>query len=290
MVKKESEPVELEREPKRRRRIRWWMIVLIVILVPILALVIWILILRGAFEPPEPEATLPPEAVAEGGVFYQTNFEDPAQFADWEVFDDGRISAAIENGQLVISITTLEDTGAWSGLTTAAFTDFVLDVDAVKLAGSDDNGIMVIFRRVDDQNFNRFDITSNGYYALSTMRGGEYRVISNYGPSPAILKGDATNHIRIRGVGDQFWFEVNDTPLSLCVSSDPGVQPLWDVKAAEPTCLGGDVVDVWQNADLPEGRIGLGAQAFVGFDQETNSSTMAESTIGFDNLVIAAPE
>ncbi len=290
MAKKESEPVELEREPRPRRRLRWWMIVLIVILVPILALAIWVLTLRGAFEAPEAEATLPPEAVAEGGVFYETNFEDPAQFTDWEIFDDGRISAAIENGQLVVSIITVDDQGAWSGLTTAAFTDFVLDVDAVKLAGPDDNGIVVIFRRVDDQNYNRFEITSDGFYALSTLRGGEYAVISNYGPSPAILTGDAVNHIRIRGIGDQFSFEVNDTPLQLCVSPDSNVQPLWDVTAAEPTCLGGEVVDAWQNADLMEGRIGLGAQAFTGFDMDTGSSTMAEATIAFDNLVIAAPE
>jgi hypothetical protein len=50
------------------------------------------------------------------------------------------------------------------------------------------------------------------------------------------------------------------------------------------------VVESWQNADLPEGRIGLGAQAFTGFDVDTGMSTMAEATIGFDNLVIAAPE
>jgi hypothetical protein len=71
--------------------------------------------------------------------------------------------------------------------------------------------------------------------------------------------------------------------MLLCIATDPDTRPLWDHGAPEPTCVGGELTDVWQNADFERGKLGLGAQGFAGFD------TMAEAVIGFDNLVIVSP-
>lgn len=244
--------------------------------------------LERAFERP-PTLPPPPPTSSEGGagaedLLYAADFDDLEQAADWELYNDGIIAAQIAEGMLVVSVNALEDKGAWSGLN-YTFEDFVLEVDAKKLAGPDNNGMVVIFRLTNAANYNRFEISSDGYYRLSMVRGGVSRIVSDYNRSAAILIGEATNHITLRAVGDAFTFAVNGQPLALCVSDDPAVQPLWDI--AGGTCLGGEVTEVWRNADLPRGRVGLGVQGFAGFDGE--NLTPAQATVGFDNLVIAKP-
>lgn len=233
---------------------------------------------------PPPPPTLAEGSVQGGDVLYAADFDDPAQAADWELYNDGIIAAQIAEGMLVVSVNALEDKGAWSGLN-YTFEDFVLEVDARKLAGPDNNGIVVIFRLTDAANYNRFEISSDGYYRLSMVRNGVSRIVSDYNYATAILAGEATNHITLRAEGDTFRFAVNGQPLALCVSDDPNVQPLWDI--ASGACLGGAVSEAWHNADLPRGRIGLGVQGFTAFDGE--NLTPAQATVGFDNVVITRP-
>lgn len=275
-----------------RRRLRWWIVPVAAIVIGVGALLIWLFRPRieRAFERPATLPPPPPTAVGDtggaqpDGVLYAANFDDEAQAADWNLFDDGIISARLSGGMLVVDVNALENKGAWSGLN-YTFEDFVLDVDATKLGGPDDNGIVIVFRLTDEGNYNRFDISSDGYYTLTMVRGGLSRTVSDYNLSEAILMGEATNHIQVRAVGDAFSFAVNGQALRLCVSEDAAVQPLWDPSTGE--CLGGEIVDEWRNGDLPRGRIGLGAQGFTGFDGEMDTPALA--TIGFDNLVISMP-
>jgi hypothetical protein len=286
-----------ERGPNEsgRRRVRWWVIPLAVIALALVLAFLWVFRFRiqRAFEP-APTLPPPPPTAAEagesagseggggaGGVLYQTAFDDPAAGEDWELFDDGVVAAQIEDGQLVVAVNAITDQGTWSGLN-YTFEDFALDVDAAKLAGPDNNGIIVIFRLVDNKNYNRFDISSDGYYRLIAVRDGAQRVVSgDWASSPAILTGEAANHLRVEAAGDTFRFTVNGKPLRLCVSEDEDTQPI----PMEDECLGGEYVMEWTNGDLTRGKIGLGAQGFTGFDGE--QVTPAEATIGFDNLVIA---
>jgi len=287
MAKRQSDEVTLRRGEKvRRRGFPWWIILLgLIVLIGAGAAYIF----QGRIrEEIKPRATLPPTLAApvDGGatgVLYQTAFDDPASTTVWETFDDGRIAATLKDGMLVVSVNALTDTGTWSGLNYTV-QDFALDVDATKIAGPDDNGIIVVFRLTDKENYNRFDVSSDGYYALSVARGGVRRTVSEFNASPAILQGDGLNHLRIVAVGDTFTFEVNGTRLPLCWSADPAIQPLWD--PANPNqCLGGTLSDSWQNADLPQGKIGLGAQGIPGLNGEP-----ATATIAFDNVVIKAPD
>jgi hypothetical protein len=264
----------------------------VVLAIALIAGLIWLFRFRiqRALTPAE---TLPPppptRAVSGGGeglpagLLYQTDFEDPAALTDWEApFDDGIVSARFEDGMLKVGISALVDTGTWLALN-YTFEDFVLDVDAAKLDGADDNGMMVLFRLVDAQNYNRFDISSEGWYTLSMVRDGLPVVISDFNLSEAIARGEAANHISIRAEGDRFTFSVNGETLELCVSEEEGIRPIW----SEGVCLGGEVVTAWQNDDLLRGKIGLGAQGYTGFDGE--NVTPARTLIGFDNLVIVEP-
>lgn len=286
------QPDEPERiQPGERRR--WWLIPLGGIALALVLAFLWVFRFRiqRAFEP-APTLPPPPPTAAEAGdpagaedgdeagsVLYQTGFDDPAQGADWELFDDGIVSAQIDGGQLVVEVDSITDQGTWSGLN-FTFEDFVLEVDATKLAGPDENGIIVIFRLVDNENYNRFDITSDGYYRLFAVRDGVQQVVSDLAFSPAILTGEATNHLRVEAVGGEFRFSVNGEPLRLCVSDDENVRPI----PMEDECLGGEYVMQWNDDDLMRGKVGLGAQGVTGFDGE--QTTPAQATIGFDNLVI----
>jgi hypothetical protein len=287
MIKKQPDEVTLHRgERTRRRKFPWWIVLLIfLILAGGLAYYVFQGPIRDAFTPP---ATLPPTISSPSGqgtpgILYQANFDDTSGATDWETFDDGRISAKIADGALVVGVNAPTDTGTWSGLN-YTFQDFVLDVDATKLAGPDDNGIFIVFRLTDKENYNRFDISSDGYYALSVVRDGIRRTVSEFNASPAIQVGNAVNHLRLSAIGDTFRFEVNGTVLLMCWSADPAIQPLWD--PANPNqCLGGTLLDSWQNADISQGKIGLGAQGILGIDMPTASATVA-----FDNLVIKTPD
>ncbi len=301
MNKKQPAPVKLQRKPGQRWRFPVWVVPAILVVALIGAGALWLFRLRigQALERPPTLPPPPPTRPVSGepgggadeaggpaavpGVLYEADFEDETQLADWELFNDGVVSARGEGGQLVVSVSAPVDRGTWSGLN-YTFEDFVLEVDATKLAGPDDNGIFVMFRLVDNDNYNRFDISSDGYYSLSMARNGLLQVVSDWRSSPAIATGAATNRIRVEAIGDTFRFAVNGQALPLCVSYEPGVQPLW---GRDGECLGGEIVEMWRNSDLQRGKIGLGAQGFVGFDGE--QSTMAEATIGFDNLQITSP-
>lgn len=286
MARKQNEPVE----PKHTRRNRWILFILIPILL-IAAGLAWVFQgrLRTLFEA---QATLPPPPPGEtgdrSGVLYQTDFAGPETAAEWEPeFNDGTISAQITGGQLIVDVNAFSDTGTWLAMN-YTFDNFVLDVDATKVAGPDDNGIIVLFRLQDDGNYNRFDISSDGFYSVSKVRGGQPVQVSDWNRSQAINLGDSSNHIRIRAIGDTFQFEVNSQVMNLCISDDPNTQPIWDTSATPPICLGGTVVETWHDLDLVRGKIGLGAQGFVGFDGE--NTTPALATIAFDNLLIVPPD
>ncbi len=284
---KKDEQVALNREGEPEKKRRWPLIMGVVLLLGIISVAAWLFAPRytGLFEP---EATQPPtlDAGASGQVIYQTSFDTDADFASWQMFDGGSISVAAGEGQLVVTVNALEDTGTWSG-SNFTLDDFVLAVAAEKLDGSDDNGISVIFRLQDENNFNRFDISSDGFYSLTAVRDGVATVVSDWKRSPVIQQGNTVNQLRVIAEGDTFTFEVNGAQMPLCISDDPAVGALWDPTADEPTCLGGEVLDRWVNGDLASGRVGLGAQGFTGFDGET--STAAYAVIAFDEVVITTP-
>lgn len=291
MAKKEAEPVGLHRDAPRRRRIPVWLIGVVLVILVIGAGAAWIFRnqIAGVFEPQPTQPPPPPGAGESGdGVLFQSDFEGDVS-ADWEpVFNNGRVSTLFENGGLVVNVNSLNDEGTWLAMN-YTYTDFVLDVDATKTAGPDDQSAIVLFRLQDDANYYRFDVSFDGFYSLSKAVGGQPILISDWNSSPAIQTGNSTNQVRITAQGSMIEFQVNGQTLPLCVSPDPSVQPIWDNSGAEPACIGGEVVTVWESSDFPRGKIGLGAQGFIGMDENLNP-TPAEATISFDNLVIRPPE
>jgi hypothetical protein len=293
MTKNQSESVGLHREKPRRRKIPVWLIIFLVLVLLVAIGTGWIYRYQigDIFKPRPTELPEPPgQTGGDGsGILFQTTFDGDQPEAWQSGFDNGKVAARMENSQLVVAVDALVDTGTWLAMN-YSYDDFVLDVDAAMLGGAQTNGAIVLFRMQDDLNYYRFDLTYDGFYAISKAVNGELFPVSAYpyDPTPGINVGQVSNHIQIWAQGSTFKFFVNGTQLPLCVSGDPGAQPIWQT-GNPPTCLGGQVVQEWQDTTFAQGKIGLGAQGVIGVDAEGNA-TAVEITVGFDNLVIRTPE
>jgi eukaryotic-like serine/threonine-protein kinase len=94
------------------------------------------------------------------------------------------------------------------------FSDFVFEIDGTKQAGPDNNGYGVILRYVDQNNFYRFDISSDGYYGFGYYKGDNWTSLIDWTESSAINQGDATNTITVLCKGSKFTFFINGEKLT----------------------------------------------------------------------------
>lgn len=155
-------------------------------------------------------ATLPPpmvvqDGVAKGELLYEDDFSDPG--SGWDIREAADASTVYDNGQYQIIVNEI-DWVAW-GNPGMSFTDFVLEVDATQVAGTDDNGFGVLLRYQDVENFYRFEISGDGFYSFDLMRGNEWIVLIDWVATPLIRQGNSTNRITVVCEGDLFTFYVN---------------------------------------------------------------------------------
>jgi len=132
----------------------------------------------------------------------------------WTLVQNNQAEIAIGGGQLRITVKQ-PDSLAWSVAAGKTFGDFTLDVDATPLAGPDDNDYGVIVRRVDDNNFYRFEISGDGYFNIQKRQKGKWqKLVADWTESSAIRKGAATNHLRVVCVGRTLTFSVNQVQVA----------------------------------------------------------------------------
>jgi hypothetical protein len=142
--------------------------------------------------------------------FYES-FDDARN--GWTLAQSQQADIDITSGQLRIAVKK-PDSLAWSVAAGKTFGNVTLDVDATPLAGPDDNDYGVIVRHVDDQNFYRFEISSDGYYNVQKRENGQWHnLTADWVESNAIRKGAATNHLRVVCAGATLTFYVNQVGL-----------------------------------------------------------------------------
>jgi hypothetical protein len=142
---------------------------------------------------------------------FRESFDDARN--GWTLVQSSQADIAISSGQLRIAVKQ-PDSLAWSVAAGKTFDDFTLDVDATPLAGPDDNDYGVIVRRVDDDNFYRFEISGDGYYNVQKREKGKWhKLIVDWTESDAIRNGKATNHLRVVCAGRVMTFYVNQVTL-----------------------------------------------------------------------------
>lgn len=185
---------------------------------------------------------------ASNQILFQDDFSDPT--SGWMTLKDANQVMDYEfNGFRIW--TNRPNFDVWS-VPRLHLKDVRIDVDATKLAGSDDNDFGIICRYQDPQNFYGFLISSDGYFGISRRLDGDHHLIGlpTMKYDAAIRTGSATNHIQA---------ECNGTSLSLTVN--------------------GKLLIEVQAGDFPEGDVGLLAGTF---DQPGVD-------ILFNNIVVVSP-
>lgn len=156
-------------------------------------------------------SSTPAEPLPEG-VLFQDDFSDTSSGWDRVNVEDGITDYADGVYRIWVNSTST-DVWANPGLD---FTDTIVEVEATKVGGPDDNDFGVICRYQDESNFYFFIISSDGYYGLGKVVAGEQVLIGEEElmPSDAIKLGNVTNTIQADCVGSTLTLYANGAQLT----------------------------------------------------------------------------
>jgi len=144
-------------------------------------------------------------------LLFQDDFSDPKSGWDSSHNEDGVTD--YQDGQYRILVnTTNTDVWANPGLN---FTNTIIEVDATKAGGEDNNDFGVVCRYADDQNFYFFVISSDGYYGIGKIKDGQQVLVGmeSMPPTDAVKQGAATNHLQAVCDGSTLRLVVNGQQL-----------------------------------------------------------------------------
>ena len=198
---------------------------------------------------------------ASGELVYAAAFSDESD--DWSIYDDGRLSARVADGALVVQ--TDQSSGAAYSAGPFQFGDVIVQARAQASDGPIDNGfgLMVGLRtqdntRPDDDTYLLFLISSDGYYSVRQRTGGAEQDLSAWIPSSAIQTGlGAANELEVTVSDDQALFTVNGQPLQFCVPNAPGGMSTF----YQDDCVDGAMLDALAIGGVATGQIGVVALA-----------------------------
>jgi hypothetical protein len=151
-------------------------------------------------------------------LLFQDDFSNPN--SGWDSLHNEDGVTDYQNGQYRIFVnTTNTDVWANPGLN---FTNTIIEVDATKVGGDDNNDLGVICRYKDDENFYFFVISSDGYYGIGKLKDGQQVLIGmeSMPPTDVVKQGAATNHIQAVCDGSTLRLVVNGDLLAETTDPD----------------------------------------------------------------------
>lgn len=174
-------------------------------------------------------------------ILYQDDFSDPNSGWNRSQGQDGVADYADGSYRILVSEPNY-DIWATAG---RQFSDAVLEVEASKTGGPDDNDFGLICRLVAEGSFYAFLISSDGYYGIFKSTPDGFAPITGEGmqSSSTIRQGEATNRVRADCVGDTLTlfangeqlqqvtdteFSAGDVGLIAGTFSEPGTEILFD--------------------------------------------------------------
>ena len=141
-------------------------------------------------------------------AIYADDFSNPQ--SGWETWTDANGSfVAYQNNGLRILVKD-QQFDYWSR-PGKRFVDARVEVDAIKLAGPNDNDFGLICRYQDRNNFYAFLISSDGYAGIIKVEDGKYSVLNGteMAYSQSIRQGEALNHLTADCFGQTLALAVN---------------------------------------------------------------------------------
>jgi hypothetical protein len=148
-----------------------------------------------------------------GRVYFQDNFSNEATGWPRDRTDEGITD--YENGVYRIFVNlNNDDYFATPGLSLPS--DVRVEVDATKVAGSDNNDFGILCRYQDNNNLYQFVLSSDGYVGILKMVDGSMQSLAaeTLIASSAVNVGNAQNHIRVEFVGNTLTLYVNGQQVS----------------------------------------------------------------------------
>lgn len=147
------------------------------------------------------------------------NGGEPAFFSEsfdtaggWRTSSGPDVDIEVVDGSLSIEVKVL-DRVAWS-VAGRRFRDGSVSVDATPVGGPEDNAYGLVIRHKDDRSFYRFEISSDGYFAVQAPQGTVgWEFLADWTESPAIRRGQETNRLKVVCRGSSMIFSVNDVEL-----------------------------------------------------------------------------
>jgi hypothetical protein len=102
------------------------------------------------------------------------------------------------------------------------FTDVVINVDAARIGGPEENRFGVICRHRDINNYYFFVISSDGYFGIGKVVNGLTSLLGQQTMvySPFIMPGLSPNHMQAQCDGKTLTFFINGQPAGMAIDSD----------------------------------------------------------------------
>jgi hypothetical protein len=151
--------------------------------------------------------------VEPGEVLFQDDFSNPS--SGWQRASTAGGILDYDGGGFRFLVTA-PDFNFWS-VPGKSFSNVIMDVDVARLTGPVENRMGLICRYSDSNNYYFFVISSDGYYGIGKVVGGQLSLIGQTEMlyTPAIQQGLVVNHLQAQCVGDQLIFYINDSPMPL---------------------------------------------------------------------------
>lgn len=156
-------------------------------------------------------AKSPADTSSAGTILYADDFSRLTR--DWGVWNRDGATVAYEKGGLHIQVNQPQY-DFWS-VAGQNFRDTQIEVDVAKIGGPDDNDFGVVCRYLNKDNFYMLVISSDGYFGMAKMKGGQYSMIGaeQLQYSGAIVPGIALNHLRADCIGSTLRLFANGQKL-----------------------------------------------------------------------------
>jgi serine/threonine-protein kinase len=170
---------------------------------------------------------------------FEDDFSDPA--SGWPSGGDAGGRYGYEFGSYRMYVNQV-DTLFWVTPDLTA-DDVVIEVDATKVSGPDDNYFGFLCRLQDKERYYYLVISSDGFYTIGKYMGGEYvsLLADGWGYSEYIHLGETTNRVRAECVGDQLKLSANGTLLAEVSDREIGTGE-FGLMAASVDVAGADIL------------------------------------------------
>ena len=134
------------------------------------------------------------EKARPGEVLFADDFSKPP--SGWGIWNRDGAAVEYHNGGLRILVNETQY-DFWS-VAGRSYRDAQIEVDVTKIGGPDDNDFGLICRYQDKSNFYMLVTSSDGYYGIAKMKGGQYSMIGGeqLQYSELIASGQSANHLR----------------------------------------------------------------------------------------------